>query len=147
MLTEEWLAGWAARLREAAARLPAESEWEIGPPVAPDGIPDWLPTDLVALLRVVGPVSLPDVGNGWFLHPADAAQDDRIADPFEAAVVVFGSDGGGDLFAVTTGDGRVLRLRDAAYLGGVYEGSGITVVAGDLAGFLDLVLRAVESEI
>jgi hypothetical protein len=156
MLTDDWLTGWAARLDDATGRAlrdvvstyPFEAdEHRIGPPATAaelDELPVWLPPDLVALLRAVGPVSLPDIGNGWFLHPA-AAQPDRIADPFEATIVVFGSNGGGDLYAVTIEDGRVLRLREVSYLGGVHAGPGITVVADELRHFLDQLLHAVDT--
>jgi hypothetical protein len=55
----------------------------------------------------VGPVSLPDIANGYFIHPphtvaANPDPDavgcpDRIGEPFQdpVAVVVFGSNGGG----------------------------------------------------
>ncbi|MEV4276545.1 hypothetical protein [Actinoplanes xinjiangensis] len=159
MLTDDWLVEWAALLDGATARAlrdvvstyPFEAdEHRIGPaaPAADlDGLPPWLPPDLVALHRTVGPVSLPDIGNGWFLHPAADVhtEPDRIADPFEAAVVVFGGDGGGSLYALTLDDGRVLRLTDAAYLGGVYEGPGIRVVADDLRDFLERLFRVVEA--
>jgi hypothetical protein len=55
--------------------------------------------------------------------PCSIKQDraDRIGEPFaeHTDVVVFGSNGGGDLYAVAVTDGRVFRLQDASYIGGV----------------------------
>jgi hypothetical protein len=49
----------------------------VGQPSAPaeltvprERIP-WLPGDLFAIYRSVGPVSLPDIANGYFVHPPD----------------------------------------------------------------------------
>jgi hypothetical protein len=60
-------------------------------------------------------------------------------------VVIFGSNGNGGLYAVALTDGRVFRLQDASYLGGVYDGTnyGITVVGVDLRDFLERFLAAV----
>ncbi|MEU7873331.1 SMI1/KNR4 family protein [Dactylosporangium sp. NPDC049140] len=117
----------------------------------------WTPDELVALHRHVGPVTLPDIGNGYFLHAPDgvlAALDqqdraDQIGEPLaeHIDVVVFGSNGGGDLYAIAVTDGRVFRLQDASYIGGVYGGTnhGITVVAADLHDFLERFLNAVNA--
>ncbi|MFG2040630.1 hypothetical protein [Dactylosporangium sp. NPDC048998] len=115
----------------------------------------WAPDGLVALQRWVGPVSLPDIGNGYFLHPVDGligcldhdGYADQIAEPLIDCVdiVVFGSNGSGDLYAIATKDGSVFRLRDAEYLRGIYHGSerGISVVGDDLREFLERFLAAV----
>ncbi|GAA0228141.1 hypothetical protein [Cryptosporangium japonicum] len=65
--------------------------------------------------------------------------------PRAIEIVVFGSTGGGDLYAIDIETGRILRLQGASYLAGVYEGTdrGITVVGRDLRDFLDRVLAAV----
>ncbi|WP_433088994.1 hypothetical protein ACQP1P_22150 [Dactylosporangium sp. CA-052675] len=97
------------------------------------------PPQLVALLRDAGPAPRPaassPAGTGFVLFPADELTAARIAGV--AAVVVFGGDGAGDLFAIAIADGRVFRLREADYLDGVYRGPGVTLVAADLAEFLD----------
>jgi hypothetical protein len=136
----------------------------VGPPSSPaelaalrEGMP-WLPDDLLALYRVVGPVSLPDITNGYFVHPPDSLigdayrrgrRADRIREPLaeDVDIVVFGSNGGGDLYALAaTGSGPVYRLREAAYEDGIYRGTerGITVVGNNLGHFLDRLLAAVE---
>ncbi|GAA0902986.1 hypothetical protein GCM10009557_78940 [Virgisporangium ochraceum] len=165
------LTDWAARLRAATDRAvrevlstyPYEPDGHhVGPPATQaelaglrERLP-WVPDELVALHRHVGPVWLPDIGNGHFLHSVDlmvgaveGGRADRIAEPLadSVEVVVFGSNGGGDLFAVATGDGRVYRLREAAYHGGVYSGTeyGVTVVGDDLGDHLDRLLAAVEA--
>jgi hypothetical protein len=65
--------------------------------------------------------------------------------PLVTDVIVFGSDGGGDLYAMAVADGRVFRLQDASYVSGVYNGTdrGITVVGADLRDFLERLLSAV----
>ncbi|MEV0806314.1 hypothetical protein [Micromonospora sp. NPDC050200] len=61
--------------------------------------------ELFALYRFVGPVSLPDITNGYFLHPLDSVignlyhddrRADRIGEPLaeDVDIVVFGSNGG-----------------------------------------------------
>ncbi len=59
--------------------------------------------------------------------------------------MVFGSNGGGDLYAVATDNGRVLRLRDVEFHHGVYHGteSGIRVLGKDLRAFLERLLVTV----
>lgn len=61
--------------------------------------------------------------------------------------MVFGSNGGGDLYALAATDsGPVYRLREAAYEDGIYRGTerGVTVVGDNLRDFLDRLLAAVE---
>nr|BFE60283.1 hypothetical protein GCM10020063_048090 [Dactylosporangium thailandense] len=153
VLTARWLAEWATQLQM--------DDHQVGPPASDADLAllrqrmPWTPDEIVALHRHVGPVSLPDIGNGYFIHaldglPAVLDQQDRadqIGGPFaeNIDVVVFGSNGGGDLYAMAVTDGRVFRLRDAAYLGGVYDGTarGITVVGADLRDFLERLLSAV----
>ncbi|GIJ43798.1 hypothetical protein Val02_06840 [Virgisporangium aliadipatigenens] len=134
---------WAARLRaevdralrDVVSTYPFEAgAHEIGPPEPDAPVP--LPADLAALLRTVGPVSLPDIGNGYFLQAPYTV--DRIA---EGEVVVFGSDGGGTLYAL--GD-AVYRIRDASYVDGFYDGP-VTVIAPDLDSFLERLLGAVSA--
>ena len=85
MLTEGWLSSWATRLRTASGRalsgvvstFPFEAGDHLVGPAASEAelevlqqLP-WTPDALVALYRYVRPVSLPDIGNGYFLHPVD----------------------------------------------------------------------------
>jgi hypothetical protein len=174
VLNDEWLTGWAAgvdaargrALRDVVSTYPFEADDHVvGPPSSSaelaalcEGMP-WLPDDLLALYRVVGPVSLPDIANGYFVHPPDGllgdpyrdgGRADRIGEPLaqDVDVVVFGSNGGGDLYALAaTGGGPVYRLREAAYGDGIYRGTecGITVVGNNLGDFLGRLLAAVEA--
>ncbi|MFD1373678.1 hypothetical protein [Actinoplanes sichuanensis] len=169
MLTDDRPAGWAARLDDAVRQaltdvvstFPFEAdEHSVGPPTTAADLSEllsrmpWAPDGLVALQRSVGPVSLPDIGNGYFLYDVrgltgvvdhDDGRPDRLAGPHQVDVVVFGGDGGGAQYAIALDDGRVLRLREAAYTGGEYDGPGITVIARDLPDFLEKLLGAVQA--
>ncbi|TPQ22051.1 hypothetical protein [Streptomyces sporangiiformans] len=87
----------------------------------------------------------------FFVHPADQTAaglrgelPTRIVGTREDSVVVFGSDGGGALFALSATDGTtVYRLPPSLAAGGVYTEGPIPceVVASDLARFLCLLER------
>lgn len=110
-----------------------------------------VPEDLVVFYRRVGRVSLPDVGSGFFVHSVGQTVagmrgdlPTRIVGAREDSVVVFGSDGGGALFALSVTDGAsVYRLPPSGVEGGVYMEGVLPceVVASDLAGFLCLIER------
>jgi hypothetical protein len=167
------LNSWAAAVDAAATRalrdvlstFPFEpAAHTIGPPASEADLATlrsrqpWIPDDLLAVCASVGAVDLPDIANGYLMFDAqyilampepDAGVPDRIGEPFDdpVDVVVFGSDGGGALYAVAVGPaGTVYRLRECGYLDGTYfssGGAGVTVVAEHLAGFLDELLAAV----
>jgi hypothetical protein len=170
VLTGHWLGVWATELEAATGRalrdvvstFPFEAgDHQVGPPASGAELDllrqrlPWVPDELVALHRHVGPVSLPDIGNGYFLHPIAGVvgmperpgRADQIGEPLagNVDVVVFGGNGGGDLYALAVTDGRVFRLREAACAGGVYDGTdeGVTVVGTDLRHFLERFLGAV----
>ena len=98
-------------------------------------------------------VSLPDIGNGYFIHPADrvarqAADGEprRIGPPHELDVLVFGSDGGGALYAVPAAKpGPVYRLRECSIKDGIAIAGDIKVVAVDYRTFLQRLEIAVET--
>ncbi|MEW1923326.1 hypothetical protein [Streptomyces sp. NPDC088360] len=101
--------------------------------------------DLALLDRHISRLSLPDVGVGLFVHSvrqtADGLRGDlptRVVGEVEDSVVVFGSDGGGALFALSRTDGAtVYRFPPARVDGSVYRcAEGIEVVALGLRGFL-----------
>ncbi|MFD3576372.1 hypothetical protein [Streptomyces sp. NPDC058644] len=103
------------------------------------------PGDLALLYRHISRLSLPDVGVGLFVHSvrqtADGLRGDlptRVVGEVEDSVVVFGSDGGGALFALSRTDGAtVYRLPPGRVDGSVYRcAEGIEVVALGLRGFL-----------
>ncbi|MDT7843352.1 SMI1/KNR4 family protein [Streptomyces justiciae] len=100
-----------------------------------------IPSDLTTLYWVICEVSLPDVGNGYFVHSASMVADHfreygsvPIADEWPA--LVFASDGGGHLFAVT-GSGRVWRSTTASWF------DDFEVVAPSVQEFLERIGREV----
>jgi hypothetical protein len=112
-------------------------ENRVGPPITAAGlaaIEESLPPisgDLQAFCGIVGEVSLPDIGNGWFvlspLYPG------RIGPPYNMDVAQFASDGGGTVYAVPVGrSGPVLRLREVAQVADVYDGGRVHVSAPHL---------------
>ncbi|MFK0249919.1 hypothetical protein ACIQUM_34910 [Amycolatopsis azurea] len=112
------------------------------------------PAGLLDFYAQVREVSLPDVGNGIFLHPAGhviagllGAMPTRLTGAVEDEIIVFGSDGGGSLFALSKAGGHIRRLRGGSFLEGAYEADprGTMVVAKDLREFLDGILTELES--
>jgi hypothetical protein len=170
VLTEQWLTSWATQLetatvqalRDVVSTFPFEAgDHHVGPPSSAaeltllrEHLP-WVPAGLVALHRCVGPVSLPDIGSGYFLHQVTGLIGgldhdgcaDQIGEPLteNVDIVVFGTNGGGDLYAIATRNGTVFRLQNAECVRGVCRGSehGITVVGNDLRDFLERLLAAV----
>ncbi|GIF98117.1 hypothetical protein [Catellatospora citrea] len=114
-----------------------------------------MPSDLLIWYRRVREVSLPDIGNGYFLHPPDlVVADARGAgvqwidtDGRPERVVVFGSDGGGTLYALTPTGTAVYRLPPGQVLDGVYRDSAVSTVAPHLVGFLDLLRAATRDHV
>lgn len=61
---------------------------------------------------------------------------------------MFGSDGGGALFALSAGkEAPVLRLSGGAFVGGAYDVDGATVVAANLQDFLAFLRREVTESV
>ncbi|EFL16489.1 predicted protein [Streptomyces sp. C] len=95
--------------------------------------------DLAAYYGEIGAVNMGDIGNGYFLHPASRAIDERVPLPEAGGAVpavLIGSDGGGILYAVAP-DGTVWRSRTAS------EEGGFDRITDGLAEFLDLLRRSV----
>lgn len=74
---------------------------------------------LLSLFAVIDSVSLPDIGNGYFIHrpsTVTAHLDEYGAVPLENGDhgIVFGSDGGGNLFALAA-NGTVHKSRTASW--------------------------------
>lgn len=106
--------------------------------------------ELAVLYDVVHEVSLPDVGNGYFVHTPEMVllgiggeSPTRLTGTVEDSIVVFGSDGGGGLFALSATGRGVYRMTGGSFLarGAPYDGGGVTVVAPGVGQYLDL-LRA-----
>ena len=105
-----------------------------------------VPLVLAEFYERVEEVSLPDVKNGFFLHAADqvidglnGGQPTEVEGALSDSIVVFGSDGGGGLFATSVASGQVYRLNGGSLLGPVYDvdASGVEVIAVDFWGFLE----------
>ncbi|MCX3064244.1 hypothetical protein [Streptomyces beihaiensis] len=103
--------------------------------------------DLVDLYSRVESVSLPDLGSGYFIHSAGEmldgmrdGQPTRVIGAVEDSITVFGSDGGGGLFALNAAQDKVYRLSGGALVGSVYEvdTSGLEIVSDGLSAFLNL---------
>ena len=167
-MDREWLAEWRASVAVKAGQVletfqsrfgfePGRNQ--LGPPAAEQALASLqaiVPrpaADLIDFYRCIGQVSLPDIGNGYFIHPADLvarqaadAQPRRIGPPHELDVLVFGSDGGGALYAVPAAKpGPVYRLRECSIKDGIASAGAIQVVAVDYRTFLQRLQIAVET--
>jgi hypothetical protein len=111
-----------------------------------------LPPALALFYAEVGEASLPDIHNGYFIHPANRipasvdwglpvrAEVDSIGD-----IVTFGSDGGGGYFCVARSDGSIYYLPPGQIVDGIYSG-GLgepRKIARDLPEFLARLLAVV----
>ncbi|MEU8134981.1 hypothetical protein [Streptodolium elevatio] len=79
-----------------------------------------LPVSLADFYSVVGEVGLPDVHYGFFVESVESVlagagtvHPTKAARAVEGDIVVFGTNGGGDLIAMTT-DGRVYMMSGAS---------------------------------
>ncbi|MEU9291945.1 hypothetical protein AB0D57_47030 [Streptomyces sp. NPDC048275] len=115
--------------------------------------------DLVEFYSHVAQISLPDVGPGLFVDEVEdvvegwhGSQPTQVHSVPDRTVAVFGSDGGGALFAADRQTGEIVRLEDGSLIGDVYEveESGAQVVARDFEGFMQFLygelLRQIPSE-
>lgn len=162
------LSAWRAALAQAVGSVLSGFEDRYGYPPGDNGFDDpdepnaarlaaigsAVPLDLLDLYAVTGAVSLPDVGNGLFVHGpglvADAFNADelrRVVGRHSSDVIVFASDGGGTLYALCSPAGSpVYRLPAGSVVAGVYvsDSPAFDVVAPDLAGFLARFREVVE---
>ena len=104
-----------------------------------------LPNELLELYSHLHEVVFPDLGNGIFVHALQSILDElreypgtRLSGAGDDSVVVFGSDGGGSLFALSTSGRDVYRVSGAALIGAVYDvdKGGLSTASTDLWGFL-----------
>ncbi|WP_042365847.1 hypothetical protein [Streptacidiphilus neutrinimicus] len=136
-LDAEWLRVWCEQTHSALAQLTqsflARHGFEPGSNVvelateeshrATDALVELtpIPSDLTTMYWVIDEVSLSDVENGYFVHPASLVADHfREYGPIEVdgeePALVFASDGGGHLFALA-GSGRIWRSTTASWFG------------------------------
>jgi hypothetical protein len=114
------------------------------------------PRELIDFYLKIDEVSMSDVDNGFFIHPyKDVIEGIGGAQPTELTgftsdrIIVFGSDGGGGLFAISLVDGRVYRLSGGSLIGSTYDAdeSGSAVVASGFWEFLDHLLSELAAAI
>jgi hypothetical protein len=165
---EDWLSTWRVSVTAILAEL-LGTFWqrfgsepgtnELGPPASREAVASLATLrpaparDLLALYRSVGEVSLPDVGNGYFIHPPclviqhrQRGEPRHIGPPFDVDVLVFASDGGGALYAFPVAEaGPVYRLRDCAIWDGAADAGGVQTVADDLQEFLQHLGTAIDT--
>ncbi|MFF5361321.1 hypothetical protein ACFY4I_18310 [Streptomyces scabiei] len=119
---------------------------EQGPEMAAELAAAGIGEDLLEFYSRVEGVSLPDVGNGFFIHSADAVVDGiredqptEVVGAIQDEITVFGSDGGGGLFALSSSGERVYRLDGGSLIGSTYDvdNSGVRVVANGFWDFLE----------
>ncbi|MDX3193476.1 SMI1/KNR4 family protein [Streptomyces sp. MN03-5084-2B] len=112
-----------------------------------------VPDELLEFYRHVSRVDLPDVHNGFFVHPLSQVLDnEKNGTPVRApaltgsGIVVFGSDGGGALFALDGTGSPVYLLPPGAVRDGTYEGrfDPPRVIAASLPEFLEWLRSVVE---
>jgi hypothetical protein len=153
---QAWLASWRDDIGHALAPLLATFETTYGyppgdnriiaagegRPVGEAAIHPGLPLVLNRFYRTIHEVLLPDIGNGYFIHPLDHVLNEltrqgpvRLVESTPG--VVFGSDGGGILYAADH-SGTIYRSRAAS------RNSGFELVAPDLSSFLDQLRQAVK---
>ncbi|MFJ2954638.1 hypothetical protein [Streptomyces sp. NPDC087270] len=135
-LDAEWLRGWCEQADGALTKLMASFQarfgFEPGSNVvvlaseesqqATDALVELtpVPSDLTTMYWVIDEVSLPDVENGYFVHPASLVADHfreygAVQIDGEEPALVFASDGGGHLFALA-GSGRIWRSTTGSWL-------------------------------
>jgi hypothetical protein len=148
-LDQAWLIRWRDELNHALEPFLAAFETRYGYPPGDNRItsPDDGRTarkinahpetaaDLTPFYQVIYEVLLPDIGNGYFIHPAGHVLDElAYAGPARLGGftpgVVFASDGGGILYAIAPA-GTIYRSSAAS------RDSGFELIATDLTSFLD----------
>ena len=168
------LEAWVNRVRHSTDRLLEGFEDRFGYPpdrnvvvlalgrggsrLSEDLKPDAVaPPAVVEFFDAVGEVRLPDVWNGYFIGPvsrviatyADRAPRWLKLHGRQVEILVIGSDGGGALYVVGTGeDGGVLRVEEGAITDGVLGAATddqLRELSTTFAGFLELWACELES--
>lgn len=167
-MDREWLDIWRVSVVASLAELPGTFRQRfgfepganaVGPPASREAVaslaalrPAPAP-DLLAFYESIGEVSLPDVGNGYFIHSphlviqhAQAGEPRRIGPPLDVGVLVFASDGGGALYVLPAAQaGPVYRLRDYVLREGVADARDVQIAADGLQAFLQRLKLAVQT--
>ncbi len=104
-----------------------------------------IPSDLTTMYWVIDEVSLPDVENGYFVHPASLVADHfreygAVQIDGEEPALVFASDGGGHLFALA-GSGQVWRSTTASWF------DQFDLAAGGLQEFFEGLARQISGQL
>jgi hypothetical protein len=161
-ITGEILNRWAGQVADLASTFTAGFEGRFGYPPGVNALVSAtpqagqeavqtlsgyeVPAELLQFFARVESVSLPDLDNGIYIHTADSVADGlagnqptEVVGALNERVVVFGSDGGGGLVAMTIPNGSVLMLRNGALMGPRYEveESGVQMLSDGLWGFLE----------
>lgn len=167
LVDREWLEAWRVSVTAALAELLGTFSQRfgfepdvnaVGPPASGEAVASLAALrpaparDLLVFYENIGEVSLPDVGNGYFIHSPRLVIDGvrngglrRIGPPFGADILPFASDGGGGLYALPAAEaGPVYRLRDFALVDGVADTQVVETAASDLQEFLHRLRAAVE---
>jgi hypothetical protein len=156
----EDLAGWTSRLRAAMGLLLDGFEARHGYTPGVNEIRERvtafegtaLPSQVQRLFSAVDEVSLPDAWNGYFLGPADVVADrgerslvaESDGEPKAHSVLLIGSDGGGNYFAVQQAEAsRVIRICEPVDTSTEVRGL-VREVAPDLDTFLESLIENVE---
>ncbi|MFC1410833.1 hypothetical protein ACEZCY_16055 [Streptacidiphilus sp. N1-12] len=134
-LDAEWVRGWCDQADAALAELVQSFQARHGFPPgenvvsrateesheATDALVELtpIPSDLTTMYWVIDEVSLPDIGSGYFVHPAATVASHfreygAIQIEGEEPALVFASDGGGHLLALA-GSGQVWRSTTASW--------------------------------
>jgi hypothetical protein len=159
MMTDDYFENWVTSVRATLAEM-AEMDW--GYPIHTNEVRERsaerhvVPPSLEPLYEVCDGASLMNVYVGYDIHPSwmveAAAQrglPTRIKGKSPRAIHVFGSDGGGCMFALGTEDGAVYFLPNEALIeGGVYEEDEdmpVCRLAGSVVEFLDRLKADIEA--
>jgi hypothetical protein len=155
-IDEVWLRVWVDEMSSLVERVLTTFETRFGYPPGQNTIrhtsdPDRtamsalldhapVPAELITFYRSVGEVSLPDVGNGIFVHRPQLVLDQLCDGPITPGGnhegIVFASNGGGVMY-VSAPDGAVHRTRDAS------TRSALDQIAGSVREFLECLIEDV----
>lgn len=155
MMTEDKLQLWAAEMNTLLTQISALDSGfdlegnQIHAPAA--ALSDNIPAPMRSMYHVFNGLDIPDVYNGYFIDSAERVatavergMPTRIVGKPSRPIRVFGSDGGGGLFALDEDDGSVHYLQsDGVIEGGVFEESEnvrARLVARHVADLLKLLL-------